>query len=274
MAPEVHPESREADISRAQALLTSGETVELEVTGLNRGGLLVRFGELSGFIPNSHLPSSEEPDLAAGKKAWVGARLALRVIEIDQRRPSVIFTAASLDGAGESPDGIAAETLAFSPGEVVSGLVRQIFDDGILVELEGATGFIAKPDLAWRWLEHPSDFTEPGEQLEARVIGPGNGRADLRLSRKEVVANPWQIFGRIHKAGDLVLGTILQIRSSGLLVRLVPGVRGLVQREDIDTPQVEQLEQILGVGDKVTVRIAELNPKKEHLRLKMWWAPK
>jgi ribosomal protein S1 len=269
MAVEPRHTPLQDDLSRAEALLTSGETVELEVTGLNRGGLLVRFGDIGGFIPNSQLPASSGQDLAASKKTWVGSRLTLRVIEVDPRRPSVIFAADDAPAPEPPP-----EHLSYTSGEIVSGVVQEIFEDGVLLQLEGACGLIAKSDLAWRWLDHPGDFVNPGDLLEARVLGSGDDRADLRLSRKDLVANPWQIFGHIHKAGDLVLGTILQIRRTGLLVRLVPGVRGLVHRKDIDTPQVMQLDQIVSPGDKVTVRIAEFNPKKEHIRLKMWWAPK
>jgi small subunit ribosomal protein S1 len=256
-------------LARAEDLLASGEIVELEVIGTNRGGVLVRFDGLPGFVPNSQLPLGRAGKGRGGlfdrKKALVGSSLKLRVIEIDARRPSVIFGLAE-ESVPQAQDG------AYSPGRIVSGTVEEISDGGVLLQLESASGFIHKSDLAWRWLKHPGDFVEVGETLEAKVVGAGNGEADLRLSCKELVANPWPIFGRIHKAGDLVLGTILQIRRSGMLVRLVPGVRGLVRRKDIDTPQADELEQIVSPGDKVTVRIAELDPKKEHIRLKMWWA--
>ena len=273
MAGEQENRAVQEELARAEALLASGETITLKVRATNRGGLLVSLGELAGFIPNSSIPafrkSRDRRRLADHKKQMIGAELVLKVIEIDENRPSVIFSPVEEDEAGAAP--VAAP---YVEGETVEGSVKEVTDEGVVLKLPNGSGFIPKEELAWRWLEHPGDFVKAGQKLECVVKGHDGDPPTLLLSRKELVPSPWKVFGRFHKAGDLVTARVLQIRKDGLFVQLFAGIHGLLHRRDINTGQAGRLNKILSAGDEIVVRIAGLDAKKEMLRLKMWWTPK
>jgi len=274
MAGKEENDDNRADLSRAEALLVSGKTIDLTVIAFNRGGLLVNFGSLAGFIPNStilmDLQTKERKKLADRKEELIGTELTLKVIEIDRNRPSVIFAPAAQEGQ-EHPS---SEPAPYAQGTKVRGTVMTVADEGVTLRLPKCSGFIPRSELAWRWLKHPGDFVETGQELECVVMGPAPDRPGVQLSRKQLVPNPWKVFGRFHKAGDLVTGKILQVRQDGLLVQLVAGIHGLLHRRDIDTRQVKRLKEIVSPGDEITVRIAGLDENKESIQLKMWWSAK
>ncbi len=175
-----------ADWLRAQDLYERGEVVESEVIGVNRGGVLVQFGRLRGFVPNSHLTSIPRglrgKSLKEAKSELVGEVLPLVVIEVKQRRRRLIL---SERVANKRQREQLLDELA--EGDIRTGVVQNIVDFGAFVDLGGVDGLIHISELDWDFVEHPKDVLSIGDEVEVYVLEVDRERERIALSRKRVI---------------------------------------------------------------------------------------
>jgi small subunit ribosomal protein S1 len=175
-----------ADWLRAQDLYENGEVVKAEVIDVNRGGVLVQFGRLRGFVPNSHLTSIPRglrgKRLKEEKSELVGETLPLVVIEVKQRRRRLIL---SERVANKRQREQLLEELA--EGDIRTGIVQNIVDFGAFVDLGGVDGLIHISELDWDFVEHPKDVLSIGDEVEVYVLEVDRERERIALSRKRVI---------------------------------------------------------------------------------------
>ncbi|MFP4344302.1 MAG: S1 RNA-binding domain-containing protein [Anaerolineales bacterium] len=174
------------DWIRAEKMLDSGDTFEAEVTDVNRGGVLVNFGRLQAFVPNSHLTSVpmglKRDAFREAKEELVGKTLTLSVIEVKQRRRRLI---ASERAARKQKREQLLEELA--EGDIRSGLVRNIVDFGVFVDLGGIDGLIHISELDWEYVKDPNNVLSVGDEVEVYVLNVDRERERIALSRKRVI---------------------------------------------------------------------------------------
>jgi small subunit ribosomal protein S1 len=174
------------DWIRAEKMLDSGDTFEAEVTDVNRGGVLVNFGRLQAFVPNSHLTSVpmglKRDAFREAKEELVGKTLTLSVIEVKQRRRRLI---ASERAARKQKREQLLQELA--EGDIRTGLVRNIVDFGVFVDLGGIDGLIHISELDWEYVKDPNNVLSVGEEVEVYVLNVDRERERIALSRKRVI---------------------------------------------------------------------------------------
>ncbi|MGC9358588.1 MAG: S1 RNA-binding domain-containing protein, partial [Anaerolineae bacterium] len=174
------------DWLRAEKLLESGDLFKAEVIDVNRGGVLVDFGRLRAFVPNSHLTSVPmglpRDEFREAKEDLVGKTLDLAVIEVKQRRRRLI---ASERAASKQKRKQLMEELA--EGDVRKGIVRNIVDFGAFVDLGGVDGLIHISELDWEYVEDPNDVLSVGDEVEVYVLNVDRERGRIALSRKRVI---------------------------------------------------------------------------------------
>lgn len=174
------------DWLRAEKLLESGDLFKAEVIDVNRGGVLVDFGRLRAFVPNSHLTSVPmglpREEFREAKEDLVGKTLDLAVIEVKQRRRRLI---ASERAASKQKRKQLMEELA--EGDVRKGIVRNIVDFGAFVDLGGVDGLIHISELDWEYVEDPNDVLSVGDEVEVYVLNVDRERGRIALSRKRVI---------------------------------------------------------------------------------------
>jgi small subunit ribosomal protein S1 len=174
------------DWLRAEELLSSEDVFDAEVIDVNRGGILVEFGRLRGFVPNSHLtsvPSGMQRDrFREAKEELVGKELSLTVIEVNQRRRRLILSerAASRQRREQLLQELA-------EGDIRIGIVRNVVDFGAFVDLGGVDGLIHISELDWDYVEHPSKVLSVGDEVEVYVLSVDRERQRIGLSRKRVI---------------------------------------------------------------------------------------
>lgn len=178
---------QEQDWLRAQDLVGSGEVVEAEVTEVNRGGVVVPFGRLRGFVPNSHLTSvsrgMQGGPLQEAKSALVGQTLSLGVIEVNQRRRRLIL---SERAARELKRQQLMERL--EEGEVRTGTVSSLVNFGAFVDLgHSVDGLIHISELDHKYVDHPSEVLNEGDELQVVVLSVDRERGRIALSRKRLL---------------------------------------------------------------------------------------
>lgn len=177
---------KHADWLRAQDLLESGEIVDAEVIDYNRGGVLVSFGRIRGFVPNSHLAVSRRPSDEI-KSKYIGRTISLVVIDVDQRRRRLILSE-------RKANRIQRQQLleSLSEGDIRTGVVRNLVDFGAFVDLGGVDGLIHISELDWDYVEHPSNILSVGDEVDVLVLSVDPERERIELSRKRLLPDPTQ----------------------------------------------------------------------------------
>lgn len=257
------------DWTKVKSCFELDEVVELEVYGFNRGGLLVQCEKIQGFVPVSHLvdfaanPSEEERNQILA--SYVGRRLRLKVIECEPNQERVVLSErAALAGEGRRRQLFKALKI----GEVVDGVVTNITDFGVFVDLGGVEGLIHVSELSWGRVQHPSEILSVGKSIKTIVLQVAEESARVALSLKRLTPNPWEQLSRRYKPGDVVKSTITSIMRFGAFARLDEGVEGLIHISSIDMPHgVRQLEKYLHVGQVVQVRILHIEAERRRLGL-------
>ena len=257
------------DWDRAQVLMEEDETVELDVVGYNKGGLLVQFGQLQGFVPNSHVPSlrygGNQSQIESRKARKVDDRLLLKVLEVNQQRRRLIFSAKA---AQKEQRRRRLENLEV--GSIVEGHVANIVKYGAFVDLGGGvSGLLHVSELAWHRVDHPSEELSVGEELQVEIQDVDVDRERVSLSRKAVLPNPWDTIEERYNIGDLIAGRVTNVEDFGAFVEVQSGVVGLVHVSEIEIYGPATIKDIIRPGDEVLVRIIDIDPYEERLSLSL-----
>jgi small subunit ribosomal protein S1 len=221
------------DWLRAQEYLESGEVWKAEVIEVNRGGVIVQCGRLRGFVPNSHLtsvkPGIHSPRTPEIKSGLVGQTLSLVVIEVDKQRRRLVLSQRAADRHRRK------QLLAsLTEGDVRSGVVRNLVEFGAFVDLGGVDGLIHISELDWKYVRHPSEVLNVGDEVEVYILSVERERERVGLSRKRVLPDPWSsVTERLH-IDEVVEGRVTKVADFGVFVDLGEGVEGLVHTSEID----------------------------------------
>jgi len=233
--------------------------LEAEVVDHNRGGVLVQFGRLQGFVPNSQLPRGMQRN-AESKAKLVGEKLKLVVIEVDQRRRRLVL---SQRDASRHTRVQRLEQL--EEGQFVSGTVRSLVDFGAFVDLGGIDGLIHISELDWKFVEKPSEVLKVGDEVEVCVLQVDRDRQRVGLSRKRALPNPWDAVTETLFPGDHILGTVTTIKPFGAFVDVGDGIEGLLHVSNM--PRGEATQSDLQTGSSIAVRVLSIDRQRRQIEL-------
>ncbi len=268
----IHMARMNEDWIRAQELLDSNEIFETEIIGHNRGGALVSFGRLRGFIPASHLnfltPGMSDQDRQRRMAQAHGDTIPAKVIEVDRHRRRLVVSHREADRVWqEKRRRELMQTL--NEGDVLRGTISGWRDFGAFVEVGGADGLIHVSELAWHRVDHPREVVALGEELDVFVLRIDRERERISLSRKQLLPNPWSLVEEKYAVGDLVEGRIIRIVDYGAFVEVEPGVEGLLHSSQIARTNVESPGDILQEGETHLLRIISINPERQRMGLSL-----
>jgi small subunit ribosomal protein S1 len=256
---------QQQDWLRARELEQNEEIIEAEVTGVNRGGVLVRFGRLQGFVPNSHLVALPRGlpgnRLREVKTDLVGQTLSLTVIDVNQRRRRLVLSERVANRHKRKQ--LLQELIK---GEVRTGIVRNLVDFGAFVDLGGVDGLIHISELSWQHVKHPSEVLSVGEEVDVYILDVDRERERIGLSRKRLLPDPWYEVTENLERGNTVEGTVTSVADFGAFVDLGKGVEGLVHISEM--PDQEITHAVLEPGSPVTVSILEIDEWQRRIALR------
>ena len=257
------------DWDHAEETLKTDEILELEVVDQNRGGLIVMFGKLRGFVPNSHIPGFREKsywkdDLLSFKKNLIGTSLLLKAIEVNRKKRRLI-----LSGKKAQRETRLRCMRELEVGQVLQARVVNIVDFGAFVDLGGVDGLIHISELAWETVKHPSEIVSLGEEVQVLVKSVDIDRERIGLSRKATLPDPWEAIYDQYQMGSLVEGTIANICHFGIFVRFSDGIEGLVHKSELDIIGPGMPQDMFKRGDPILVRIINIDPIKKRMSLSL-----
>lgn len=254
----------------AQLALDRGDSFCLKVSGSNRGGLLVSWNGLQGFVPASHLTDLShhlEPDgRLAELSRRIGDSLIVRLIEVDAHENRLVFSERAAMSDPRSSD-LVLSTL--HPGDVCKGTVTNLTTFGAFVDLGGVEGLIHISEISWDRVQHPSDVLHPGQDVEVYVLGVKPEEKRIALSLKRLRPDPWDELESRYYNGQIVEGTVTNVVNFGAFVRIEEGLEGLVHISELADGHFLHPRNIVSEGDAVRVRVLNIDAKKHRLGLSL-----
>ena len=256
------------DWQRAELMLDSGEEDEFEVIGRNRGGLLVRFGYLEGFVPNSHIPDlrsrGDADELMRIKREQVGSTLLLKILEVDQQRNRLILSGRAAEKVKRQR-----RLKELAPGQIIAGRVVNITDFGAFISLGGIDGLVHRSELNWGDIDNPEKVLEIGDEIEVKVKDVDIARERVSLSRKALLPSPWDDIKERLSEGGLVEGVVSNVTDFGAFVFLPEGIEGLIHASEMDIIGPASPADVLQTHDPVLVRILSIEPDRNRIALSL-----
>ncbi len=258
------------DWAWAKELYEKDDTVDLNVIGYNRGGLLVEAQSLRGFVPVSHLitfqPDTEENERANKLGELVGENMCLKVIEYDPDRGRLVFS----ERAAQAGPGRRVELLdSLVPQTCVRGEVTNITRFGVFVDLGGVEGLIHVSELSWGRVRHPADVVNCGEEVEVQVLSIDRDQGRVALSLKELMPDPWENVEERYDVGNIVEGTVTNVVKFGAFIGIEDGLEGLIHVSELGDGSFLHPRSVVREGEHVRVRVIHIDAAARRLGLSL-----
>ncbi|HMK07410.1 MAG TPA: S1 RNA-binding domain-containing protein, partial [Anaerolineales bacterium] len=262
------------DWARAEQLLESGEVFEGTAAAANRGGLVVPFGKLRGFVPVSQLAEAprgvDDVERVRALERRVGRSLPLRVIEVDpQRRRLVLSERKAVRAWRQERKAQVIESL--KEGDVRKGVVTSVRDFGAFVDIGGADGLIHISELSWSHVLNPADVVHEGQEVEAMVVRLDRESNRISLSLKRLQPSPWLAAAGQLAVGQTLAATVVRFDRGELVVAVEPGVEGRLPWMSDRSSAGEAGEgtgtEPPSAGTRLRARVVSFEPERERLGL-------
>jgi len=248
----------------------TGDTLQVIVTGWNRGGLLVHWGEVQGFVPASQLRQvpvmADEQEREEMLIRWVGEELDVKIIELDSARNRLVFSERATRWGPQ--DGLRLLS-TLSEGDICSGHVSNVCDFGAFVDLGGLDGLIHISELSWGRVTNPADLLHIGQEVQVYVLSVDRDSRHVGLSLKRLQRNPWAVVEQRYKVGDIVEATVTNVVDFGLFAQIEEGLEGLVHISEIADERISHPGDVASPGDQVLVSVLKIDSARHRLSLSM-----
>jgi small subunit ribosomal protein S1 len=254
----------------AQQALDGGDSFHLQISGANRGGVLVDWNGLQGFVPASHLidmPRSQEPQgRVAELSRRIGDAVTVRLIEVDPEQKRLVFSERAAMSGPDSPEAV---LNSLHPGDVCQGTVTNLTTFGAFVDLGGIEGLIHISELSWDRVRHPSDVLHPGQDVSVHVLGVNPEEKRIALSLKRLRPDPWHDVASRYQVGEIIEGTVTNVVNFGAFVRVEEGLEGLIHISELAEGSFLHPRNVVREGDRVRVRVLKIDAPKHRLALSL-----
>ncbi len=249
---------------------------QIKVIDANKGGLLVRFGNLTGFLPVSQLAPEHYPRVTGGDKqkildklkSFEGMIINAKILDMDENDEKLIFSEKAV-WEGEQENIIS----MIKVGQLIKGEVTALADFGAFVkffpsgEASPLEGLVHISEIAWQRIDHPRDILKVGETVEAEIIGIEGSK--IFLSMKKLIDDPWRGVEDRYKIGDTVEGKVLKVNPFGLFVELDQDIHGLAHVSELSDKPVDDVTKIATIGSTMKFKIVSVEPKEHRLGLSL-----
>jgi len=256
-----------ADWEEVERLFSAGAILELPVIGYNRGGFVVQFNSIKGFVPLSQvsfipygLSPKERLSFLAG---CIGEKIKLKIIEVDRSRNRLVFSEreALLDKKGEE------FWQKVRPGQVLKGIVTTLRPFGAFVELGGLEGLVHISEISWNRIDHPSQVLKPGQEVNVLVMDVNPQERKIALSIKRLQPDPWVGVEERYKVGQIVRGKVTNVVDFGAFVEVEKGLEGLIHVSELANGNFIHPRNVVEEGDEVMALVLEVSEKNRKLSL-------
>lgn len=243
--------------------------LKVKVNDVNKGGLLVSFAQIQGFLPVSQLAPENYPRVNGGDKgkildklkSFVGADFEVKVMNLDEKDEKLIVS--EKEAWQEKQKDIISK---YKVGSIVDGSITALTDFGVFLSFgENLEGLIHISELAWQRIEDPSDLFKVRDKVKAEIISIEGSK--IFLSVKKLLTDPWHEVENKYKIGQTVMGVILKVNPFGLFVELDKDIHGLSHVSQLGLASGQRINEVYRVGEKKEFTVVSIEPKDHRLGL-------
>jgi small subunit ribosomal protein S1 len=239
--------------------------VEGTIVAKVKGGLSVDLGGIVAFLPGSQV------DLAPMRHTdhLIGQRFSFKVLKFNRKRRNVVLSRRVLLEK-EKNEAKANLLASLEEGKIVDGVVKNITDYGIFVDLGGLDGLLHITDLSYGRVRHPADLFKVGDNITVKVLSFDLEKERISLGLKQLTPDPWSVVEEKYSLGTRVTGKVVSLTDYGAFVELEPGVEGLIHISELSwTRKVRHPSQVLSVSDMVETTVLEVEPQRKRISLSL-----
>ena len=260
--------AKEKGWDEIQSKLENNETVEVIPFDANRGGLLVEYEGIRGFLPVSQLSAEHYPRVGSADKdeilqrlnSLVGKPIKSRVLDANKKDNKLIFSEKEA-----VKDGLAERFAELKVDDIVQGVVTGVVDFGVFVNVDGIEGLVHISEISWERVNNPSDYVKVGDQIKAKIIAIDKER--LSLSIKQLVEDPWISEVEGLKKGSKVEGTVTRITPFGAFVQISPAVEALVHVSELGEGSDVDPEKVFTLNERKDFKVLDIDKEGRKISL-------
>lgn len=253
-----------------QAKMDAAEIIEVAPYDANRGGMLVEYEGVRGFLPVSQLSAEHYPRVGSADKdeilarlnALVGQTLKVRILDCDRKANKLIFSEKEA-----IKDGLAERFEKLKIGDSVTGVVTGVVDFGAFVNVDGIEGLVHISEISWERVNNPSDYVKVGQSIEAKIISIDKER--LSLSMKQLTQDPWLDEVAKFAKGDKIEGTVTRITPFGAFVQISPAVEALVHISELGGGSDVDPEKVFTLNERKEFTILDIDKDNRKISLSL-----
>jgi small subunit ribosomal protein S1 len=254
--------------SDLKAKKQTDEAITVKVTEANRGGLVIKYSGLVGFLPVSQLLPKNYPRVEGGDKnkilkelnKFINKEIKVKIISLDKKTEKLIVSEKAVQEKKLK------ESLEnYKKGDVVKGTVTALTDFGAFIKFDNnLEGLAHISELDWQIIDHPNQILQENEKVKVQIIDIQDGQ--ISLSLKALKEDPWQNIEEKYQNGQVVKGKVIKFTPSGAFVQIDNGIHGLIHSIEF-TKQNQQIENILQLDQSYEFKILSLSPKMHKMAL-------
>ena len=265
----------EKDWERAEQMLATQSVFDAVVETYNRGGVIVKVGQVRGFVPASQLTAinpgadSSEGAMDEHYNRLIGETLKVKVIDLDRKRNRLILSErlAMRDWRRQQKEQLLSQ---LKEGDVYDGIISSIADFGAFVDLGGADGLIHLSELSWGRVTHPNEVVKVGDKVKVQIMNVDLDRRRIGLSMRRMQPQPWDVISQTYQVGQVVRGRITKMVNFGAFARLdSDGVEGLIHISELSDRRVTHPKEVVNEGEIYDLRIIRIDSDKRRMGLSL-----
>ena len=239
-----------------------GGLVKGKVRGVVKGGLTVNVG-VEAFLPGSQIDIIPPKDL----NEYVGNVYEFKIVKVNDERKNVVLSRREVIEAERSEQRQRfLETVKI--GDKVEGVVKNITDFGVFVDLNGMDGLLHITDMSWGRINHPTELVAVGQRVNVQILDVNREKERVSLGLKQMQNNPWENIEASYPIGQRVKGRVTKLVAYGAFVEIADGVEGLVHVSELSwTKRIARPSDVLSIGQEVEAQVLGINKEEQKISL-------
>jgi small subunit ribosomal protein S1 len=248
---------------RLMKVFENGEIIQGRIVRRIKGGFVVDLDGVDAFLPGSQVDVKPIRDF----DAFVGTMMDLKIVKVNEQRKNIVVSRrAIIEKELESKRAEILQTL--EKGQVRRGVVKNITDFGVFIDLGGVDGLLHITDLSWGRVNHPSELVELDQEIDVMILDFDEKKTRISLGLKQLKPHPWENIAERFPIGSKVKGKVVSLTDYGAFVELEHGIEGLIHVSEMSwSHHIKNPSQILKVGDEVEAVLLSIEPDERKISL-------
>ncbi len=240
-----------------------GEAITGIVSRRIKGGLVVDIMGVDAFLPGSQVALRQVPDF----DALINKEMSVKIIKINKSRRNIVISRRVV--LEEERDVMRTALLnEISVGQVRQGVVKNVTDFGVFIDLGGVDGLLHITDMSWGRIRHPSELVNLGEKIDVKILDFDEKTSRISLGLKQMTPYPWENIEQKYPLGKKVKGRVVSITDYGAFVELEKGIEGLIHISEMSwTQHIKHPSKIMSVNDSVEAVVLSVDKENEKISL-------